>query len=107
MNPEIKAKWLAKMESGEYARGTGSCHDPITNTFCALGVLGMVAVDAGVTQFYADKRYQAFGEVGSKGLLPTFILEWAGLTHDQHMTVADLNDSTDNWDRVIKFVKGL
>ena len=37
MNPEIKAKWVAALRSGEYKQAKGQLR--IGNSFCCLGVL--------------------------------------------------------------------
>lgn len=37
MNPELKAKWVAALRSGEYEQITGSLKEP--DGYCCLGVL--------------------------------------------------------------------
>ena len=41
MNPEVKAKWVAALRSGEYEQGTEMLR-PGENTYCCLGVLADV-----------------------------------------------------------------
>jgi hypothetical protein len=47
MNPDIKAKWVAALRSGEYKQGTGSLRNS-QNEYCCLGVLCEVAVEEGL-----------------------------------------------------------
>jgi hypothetical protein len=37
MNPEVKARWVAALRSGEYKQGKGALR--LNNKFCCLGVL--------------------------------------------------------------------
>lgn len=41
MDPELKAKWVAALRSGEYKQGTGRLRKPTADgqRFCCLGVL--------------------------------------------------------------------
>lgn len=42
MNPEVKAKWVSALRSGEYTQTKGFLHND--NGFCCLGVLCEIAV---------------------------------------------------------------
>lgn len=91
MNPEIKALWVAALRSGEYEQ----CQGALTRvdrmggeSYCCLGVLSKLGVDAGVTRRSRKKwedRYW-YGPAarwpeyrGSSGLPPQAVSEWAGL----------------------------
>lgn len=39
MKPEVKAKWLEDLRSGEYEQGRWTLKHQINNTYCCLGVL--------------------------------------------------------------------
>lgn len=39
MNPEIKAKWVAALRSGQFKQGKHVLHNTDDNSFCCLGVL--------------------------------------------------------------------
>ena len=43
MDPELKAKWVAALRSGEYKQGRDVLHNNKSNTYCCLGVLCRVA----------------------------------------------------------------
>lgn len=49
MNPEIKAQWVAALRSGDYQQGRGQLRSG-NNTYCCLGVLMELAVEAGVLE---------------------------------------------------------
>ena len=52
MTPELKAKWLAALRSGEYVQGTG--HFEKDRKFCCLGVLCKVAGEPTGTVEYSN-----------------------------------------------------
>lgn len=44
--PEFKAKWIAALRSGEYKQGQSSLYNPSDDTYCCMGVIGvMLGVD--------------------------------------------------------------
>jgi len=47
MDNTAKSQWLEKLRSGEYAQGRGRLRSS-SNTYCCLGVLAEVAVEAGI-----------------------------------------------------------
>jgi hypothetical protein len=64
MNPEIKARWVAALRSGEYQQTTGNLRTE--NGFCCLGVLCDLhskatgiewAVDTYGDYFYGDTEF--------------------------------------------------
>lgn len=48
MNPEIKAKWVAALRSGQYKQTTGGMHKMVNGDcyFCAVGVLEDLCAEA-------------------------------------------------------------
>lgn len=71
MNPEIKAKWLAALRSGEYKQGRGELRNG--DSFCCLGVLcDLHSKDSGIAW---DGAYYLTGI----GLPPPEVWEWANL----------------------------
>lgn len=42
INPEFKAKWVAALRSGEYTQGTGNLYNPYSDSYCCLGVAGLL-----------------------------------------------------------------
>jgi hypothetical protein len=114
MKPEIKARWLAALRSGNYRQAKYRLREG--NDFCCLGVLcDILSPDIGgewvkpkeketawpVTehsfQFRCRTDHQNTEDVG--GLLHERVAEVAGLDTNQlgvsfkpHLTLADLND---------------
>lgn len=106
MNPDIKAKWVAALRSGEYKQGYGALHcgsdDPkVDGGFCCLGVLCEVAVKEGVI----DAGFQAYSwsnfQYGSRegGILPESVCRWADVT-----AVPDIHDGpATHWNDTVRF----
>lgn len=92
MNPEIKAKWVQALRSGEYKQGVGRLRS-LGDEFCCLGVLTDLAVKEGVegVEWDDDMDGIAVLEV-CKGWsgdtfpctvtanLPFVVMEWADLS---------------------------
>ena len=119
MNPEIKAKWVAALRSGQYQQGKGYLKrwdaDDLTPSHCCLGVLCEIAKAEGVdvSESKLDSAaagmsaYAMFGK--DSQTLPDVVQRWAGLGstnpyipydhEDRNMwTLAELNDGGDNHD---------
>ena len=93
MKPEIKAKWVAALRSGEYAQGT-CCLMQNTSTgpmFCCLGVLCDLAVKAGAEVTWECSNFNGF-EIWYAAastnchdkhseMLPACVQQWAGLNN--------------------------
>lgn len=60
--PEIKAAWLAELRSGRYEQGTGllRCTSDSKQRHCCLGVLGELAVAAGLATWSLCDEEQVF-----------------------------------------------
>lgn len=99
INPEVKAKWLDALRSGQYTQTTGVLHQAIAMPdrpvgFCCLGVLCEVAIQEGVNLTPKDDgtgrvMYQspapsssAQSTFSNLSTLPTVVGQWAGF-HDQ------------------------
>jgi hypothetical protein len=88
MNPEIKERWVARLESGKDAQTTGYLAN--NNGFCCLGVLCEIAVEDGIvikrTVDEADGEQNYISKVdeedASGSELPNAVSVWAGLTTD-------------------------
>lgn len=100
MNPEIKARWVAALRSGEYKQGKNKlCSD---GKFCCLGVLcDLYSKDHSVEPGQWADNGTGKWYFGSKYALPTPVIEWAEtgtnspmvklLTHKDYL--AALNDA--------------
>lgn len=99
MNPEVKAKWLEALRSGEYKQGKERLQ--AGDRFCCLGVLCHLAVEAGVIQEPYWEVEEGRGPVASyhqeTAVLPKPVSEWAGLyvTLYDGNTVPDSNPRAD------------
>lgn len=87
MNPEIKARWVAALRSGEYRQGDGflRIHQADdSDLYCCLGVLCDLAVQDGLAFWSKPKSSQAAASIVTQASrdctgLPVPIREWAGL----------------------------
>lgn len=80
MDPEIRTRWATALRSGKYKQGRGYLQRA-DDTFCCLGVLCQLAVEAGATdppELSHDGIAWTFGE-GSITYLPEDVTDWAGL----------------------------
>ena len=87
IDPVRKAEWVAALRSGDYERGKGYlCKD---NSFCCLGVITDLAVQAGVLEpphvnDVDDDVYCIYdagdGGVGTSTALPVQVQKWLGMT---------------------------
>jgi hypothetical protein len=104
MNKEIKARWVAALRSGKYQQGRHwLCN---RNTYCCLGVLCELAVEAGVALAESDKgltRYKGHSDAEFEAKYPSKgIQDWVGITVMEPLVAAagrksiglgELNDS--------------
>ena len=131
MNPEIKVLWLDRLESGKEKQGTGALKKvyPTKNgkvrkvRHCCLGVLCEIAKEQGViSEEEVDLRHRdmyeqeeginvSFGEDSSEAYLPEAVADWAGIPRygtgaaDPQFELADINDDSSSFKRVIKYIK--
>ncbi len=81
MNPDVKAKWVEALRSGEYKQGFGilATANPQSSAkwFCCLGVLCDLAVKDGLTIAVEKDNCITYG--GEVLILPDAVIEWAGL----------------------------
>lgn len=89
MNAEVKDKWIAALESGEYVQGTGLLNykkiADETPKLCCLGVLCELAVAEGITTSAkknwteGDSWETVYGDSWASAYLPPEVIEWSGL----------------------------
>lgn len=107
MNPEIKNAWIENLLSGKFEQGQQVLHNEENDTYCCLGVLCEMAVDAGVVTGVAVTRtngVQATKYDKESTVLPTSVMEWAGIEQEnpdtpiggtyagRGLSLAELND---------------
>lgn len=85
MKPEIKDAWVKELRSGKYKQARlalGLVNDLGEKSFCCLGVLCEMAVEAGVIE-----KPTLAGDTlvynNESTLLPERVMEWAGLDNDK------------------------
>ena len=100
MNPEVKAKWVAALRSGQYTQGTCFLKRDVTvmgttdqvTKFCCLGVLCDVAAQSGVNVAWQNREQHGYDvwyaaatdnahDINSEKL-PACVQAWAGLDSD-------------------------
>jgi len=86
MKPEVKAKWIAALRSGEYAQGQN--RHRTKDSFCCLGVLCDLFLKEGrggkwdgtlASIQYDGQRFDVSKDDGSSYSLPKAVLAWAGV----------------------------
>jgi hypothetical protein len=102
MNPQIRARWVAALRSGQYRQGYEYLRDK-TGGLCCLGVLCELAVADGVIP--PPERHPLdgswlYGEYDTE--LPESVMSWAGLAHTNPVapaqrgaSLSQLNDGTE------------
>ena len=95
MDPKIKAWWLEALRSGEYKQGTGYLRR--SDKFCCLGVLCNLAVEAGAPKVEEDllPTENVFIYNGSELVLPSSVMEWAGLNSSDPTLVVEIGGASD------------
>lgn len=95
MNPDVKARWVAALRSGDYQQWTGRLRLPAdgTDEFCCLGVLCDISAGDDVGHWTGIETelvcYKAGAEERSTAL-PFAVMKWAGLGEDDpDVTAAD------------------
>ncbi len=80
MNPEIKAKWVAALRSGQYKQGDNWLHNKETDAYCCLGVLQCV--------------HPGLEKADDSELLDDAALEFLDLDSFEQSDLAKMNDDT-------------
>ena len=96
MNPELKAKWLAALRSGEYKQAKSVLNTG--DSFCCLGVLCDIS---GMGRWVRDDRNRAFiyyeyGEAYREfAELPIPLQKGAGIEVVEEAALIQMNDDED------------
>jgi len=95
MNQEVKKQWIAALRSGDYRQGQNALRG-FDNTYCCLGVLCELAVQAKVIGPGSPCRFDdCYAYDGSSTYLPDPVIEWAGLdTRNPKVTIPDSTSTT-------------
>lgn len=75
MKPEIKARWVAALRSGEYEKNQGCLKDSKKNCYCVMGVLVDLYIKE-TGESWKDKEDEV--GIASYALMPPpRVIEWA------------------------------
>lgn len=86
MKQEIKERWVAELRSGRYKQGRQALRDH-NNNFCCLGVLADIYDDRWKKE--DDNMYS--WDIDTQ-LIPTWLQEEIGLSSNDCVYLANLND---------------
>jgi hypothetical protein len=90
VNPTIKSRWVEKLRSGTIKQIRGRLNDG--TGMCCLGVLCEIAADEGIVKPIRDidgiDYYEPNSGFVASLQLPSRVLEWSGLQHDEGAAVA-------------------
>lgn len=96
MNPELKARWTARLRSGDYLQGKGALRKrgEEQDFFCCLGVLCEIAAEDGKVVRSEQPKFvgshYSYDEEG--GLLPLELELWSGINPGARQELMDMND---------------
>lgn len=86
MDSEVRDTWVAALRSGKYPQGRFALHS-VSGTgkesFCCLGVLCVLAVEAGIIgepRRDASGENYLYGKHSASGYLPVEVQKWSGIT---------------------------
>lgn len=109
MTPELKASWLADLKSGKYPKTQN--YLKTAHGYCCLGVLCETAgigfsdeAQGSDIRWYVPNHVD-YNDINSGNELSAFGMDQFGLTHDQHDKLTSINDRTDGFDEVIKYIE--
>lgn len=110
MKKDIADKWVKALRSARYTQGVGALRPPL-NTFCCLGVLCDLAPST--TGEWSGDGYVFEGPNGpavEKEVLPTPVLDWAGLkSHTGQLpassALSTLNDTGKSFDDIADIIE--
>lgn len=107
MNPIVKKKFVAALESGEYKFGKGAMYNFVADTHCPLGVLAEIALEEGIIDASDVMRQGDYARIeGSSLVFPGNgkIVKWAELSVAELRAITNKNDNTGT-DHAIKYIK--
>lgn len=103
MTPELKEKWAAALESGEYKQAKGLLRD-LDDRMCCLGVLCQIVDPSEWDLPFASVEWRFSAQAGMPGLT---MLHEVGLSIDDAMGLAEANDGGETFTQIAERVRGL
>jgi hypothetical protein len=121
MNPEIKARWVDALKSGNYTQGQGRLHAKDANgnsSFCCLGVLCDLANKDNIAleiEAYETSDGVSILYDDDESWLPNSVTEWSGVDHQgtfnegldnqEFSTLAYLNDNGATFEHIATVIE--
>ena len=112
MNPEVKAKWVAALRSGEYKQGRGALRNA-ADEFCCLGVLCDLSPFPWLGP--PERKMRPSYDIEERphfltsGYLSEPVAEWAGLVDTNPVvdgnTLSHLNDTGCPFDQIADLIE--
>ena len=105
MDPELKAKWVAALRSGEFKQGTTLLHSTVYDTYCCLGVLCEISGTKKEALTTSD-RY-IFGDSGDyTGVTTVIPADAFGIPYSIATDLMAMNDADDkSFDEIADFIE--
>lgn len=104
MNPELKAKWIAAMESGQYHhhnKGQLQITTPSGPKYCALGVLAEITNTPHNDTICFNRK----GLAADYGPLEPLISDNRATAQDAINSIVWTNDNSPDYSKVITWIK--
>lgn len=107
LKPEIKARWLKALRSGEYEQGVGRLHyrdEDGPDRFCCMGVLcDLAATEGVVSRYIANTGWRTrYGYAQETTMPPPEVTDWAfGVAFDpRRWSVRDHDEDAGDEDTI-------
>ncbi len=101
MKPELKAKWIATLRSGNYKQANGVLRDD-ENNCCCLGVLCDIVQPNG----WSNETSTCYEHGGHSFIFPgTKFLSKVGLTEEEARKAAQLNDKGAPFEEIADWIE--
>lgn len=114
MFQRVKDMWISALLSGEFEQGERSLKDE-NGLYCCLGVLcELHRREVGISSWHIDYGGNIYRYLGSVGLLPKVVMDWAGLMEKdptvsagegREMTLSGANDSACTFEQIGQFIE--
>lgn len=101
MNKWVKRKWVRALRSGEYSKGAGALKRE--DGYCCLGVLAEEMAPEFVKP--TGDSWWAVAVGGEEGLLPDDLAILWGVSNEDQVALAKVNDYADTFEPVIAYIE--
>lgn len=102
MNEDLKQRWIAALESGDYPKSVGRLRDSVG--FCCLGVLGDLLIQEDHSYHWSQDAPRTYFLITPSGARGSCLEEIVLPISDQD-SLAQINDQTDTFHDVTIWIK--